>query len=820
MGNRDEIIRFLRILFAAGDVFEVRVLNAVTANYQHPHAESGYFDYEHIPKAADAILALRSYTGAYATLNPVMPALLARANNRLAPAKRDNSTTDDEILCRRWLPIDCDPVRPSGISSDDGEHEAAHALAKEIRDGLSSLGWPEPIVLDSGNGAQMLYRVDLPADDGNLVQNALEEIAKASTDKVKVDLSVFNASRIWRIPGTVNRKGDPLPDRPHRQARIVRLPKRIAILDEEHIRAVLMNTSAPVATATSPPGTPEAFDADRWVMQFCPELGKAVPWKGGRKWVFKVCPFNPDHDNSSAVLIQESSGAMAFRCHHNGCAGNDWRKLRELREPGCYDRPEAEPLPLDWGALGAKAKSEGLVINTIPPEQPAKPSPAVENTSAPDSDSPPEFTDPGKIPQRLLHIPGFIDEYVEWTMSGAPYPNRVLSFCGALAFLSYITGRKVISDRNTLPNIYLIALADPGTGKDHPRKANVAAAIAANAGAGVVDDFTSGGAIEDLMFIQPSVLFQKDEIDTMFNVIKMAKDANAEGLLGKLLTIYSSSNSSIQLRQKAMARADVFKMRNDKRQGNATPLPIVNNPYLVIFGTAVPEFFCQSLSQRVLGNGMGARCILLEAGQRGAPNRSKRLDMPDGIKRSMEVIASYTGGGPSNLSDLAPNMLEIHATPGADALLDEMAVRYDGIYHEYDRQHAHVPKAFWGRAYEKVLKLAILYAVSANVTSPVVTEDAVRWADEFVTYTTRQTLFLVSTYSFENPFDEKRQKLIRYLRENHGSYSHSALLKRSHESKELFDKLIETMTEAGEIDVEWRDGKGQKKIKTYRLCRE
>ena len=259
MGSRDEIIRFLRILFAVGDVFEVRVLNAVTANYQHPHAESGYFDYEHIPKAADAILALHSYTGAYATLNPVMPALLARANNRLAPAKRDNSTTDAEILHRRWLPVDCDPVRPSGISSDDAEHEAAHALAKEIRDGLSSLGWPEPVELDSGNGAQLLYRINLPAEDGDLVQNALTEIAKGSTNRVKVDLFVFNASRIWRIPGTVNRKGDPLPERPHRQARIVRLPKRIVILDTEHILAVISNTSAISTTAAPPSGTFEAF---------------------------------------------------------------------------------------------------------------------------------------------------------------------------------------------------------------------------------------------------------------------------------------------------------------------------------------------------------------------------------------------------------------------------------------------------------------------------------------------------------------------------------------------------------------------------------
>ena len=82
MDSRDETVRFLRTLFAAGDVFEIRALEAVTAEYQRPHAESGYFDYDHIPQAAEAISKLRSYSGAYVTLNPVNPALLGRANNR------------------------------------------------------------------------------------------------------------------------------------------------------------------------------------------------------------------------------------------------------------------------------------------------------------------------------------------------------------------------------------------------------------------------------------------------------------------------------------------------------------------------------------------------------------------------------------------------------------------------------------------------------------------------------------------------------------------------------------------------------------------
>ena len=343
MDGSDETVRFLRTIFAAGDVFEIRALNAVTADYQREHAESGYFDFDHIPLAAEAIARLRSYSGAYVTLNPVNPALLGRANNRIAPARRDNSTADGDVLARRWLPIDCDPVRPAGIASTDTEHEAALALAREIRDGLSSIGWPEPVMLDSGNGAQMLYRIELPADDEGLVRRCIEEIAKASTDQVKVDMAVFNAARIWRIAGTMNRKGDPLPDRPHRQARIISIPKTIKAVRGTLLEAVCKNTAGPAATETDcgrtdrPYDQEHAFDADRWISEHCPEIGEPKPWNGGRKWVFKVCPFNPAHDNGSAVLIQEASGAMAFKCHHNGCAGNDWRRLRKMLEPGCYD---------------------------------------------------------------------------------------------------------------------------------------------------------------------------------------------------------------------------------------------------------------------------------------------------------------------------------------------------------------------------------------------------------------------------------------------------------------------------------------------------
>ncbi|MFQ5425924.1 MAG: DUF3631 domain-containing protein, partial [Gaiellales bacterium] len=60
--------------------------------------------------------------------------------------------------------------------------------------------------------------------------------------------------------------------------------------------------------------------------------------RGQDVFVLEVCPFNGDHardggGGGSAVLTRESDGKLGFKCHHNGCAGNDWKALRALLEP-------------------------------------------------------------------------------------------------------------------------------------------------------------------------------------------------------------------------------------------------------------------------------------------------------------------------------------------------------------------------------------------------------------------------------------------------------------------------------------------------------
>ena len=770
MTDANEITHALRLWFQAGDVFEVRVLDAVSADYRREHIESGYFDYEHISAVPEALKRLLSFRGVYVTVNPVNPDLLARAVNRLRPAGRNPTTADTDIVRRRWLLIDCDPRRASGVSSSNSEHDFALAKAREIRNGLSSLGWADPIMTDSGNGAQLMYRIDLPADDGELVRRVIGEIAKASSEQVAIDTSVHNPARIWRLPGTMNCKGDSIPERPHRMARILDEPQDIVSVSREQMQDIVSYQSED--TQTDAPDdewkhTMPAFDLDSWIAQYCPELGSPQPWKGGRKWIFPVCPFNEAHTNKSAVLIQEPSGAVAFKCHHNGCSGNDWRALRELREPGCYDRREEANSDVDLSGI--------LKPNRI--EKQEKEAPL--------------FPNPGPVPDKLLSIPGFIDDVVKLSMQSAPYPNRVLSFTGALALLAFLVGRKVQDKRDNRSNIYLIALADSGTGKDHPRKVNFNIAFRAGVAGAIGDAFASGEGLEDALFMHPSMLFQADEFDCIFNTLKYSKDNRAESINEKLLKFYGASNTIYPLRKKASAK---------KKDGTVHEIAHIVNPNLVLLGTAIPQYFYESLSRRVLENGLVARCIIVEAGKRGEAGNPQPITPSDSLIRAATYLANLDVNG--NLTNEYPKPLIITETPEATAALREVQQECDRRYNFYEAQNEGAAKALWARAHEKVCKLAMLHGISSNVYNPLITEKSVRWAWKFIDHLTRRMLYMADSYVYENVFDEKCQKVIRMLREHGGRIKHAKLLNRFHDSLDNLKKVVETLMEQGILTYE------------------
>src|SRR5699024_9254804 len=96
----------------AEEYMEIRILNSNTGTL------SGYFN-----SVEDIYNAVRTFDGKYNiffTLNELSPEIIARSKNRFTKYAK-NTTTDSEIIRRKWILLDFDPVRPAGISSSEEE---------------------------------------------------------------------------------------------------------------------------------------------------------------------------------------------------------------------------------------------------------------------------------------------------------------------------------------------------------------------------------------------------------------------------------------------------------------------------------------------------------------------------------------------------------------------------------------------------------------------------------------------------------------------------------------------------------------------------
>ena len=289
-------------------------------------------------------------------------ALLARAANRTRTVRGEPTTSDSDIERRRWLALDFDPVRPAGVSSTDEEKSAALLRAEEVRDHLRGEGWPEPVVGDSGNGAHLLYRVDLPNDpeSSELVKGVLEALDFGFSDgAVEVDTAVANAARIWKLYGTTARKGDHTNERPHRRSALLEAPEGAAaeVVGRDELEdAASRRPGFPSRQARSfGPDTNghKGFDLAGWIERHGVLVRRQGPWgQGGYRYVLEKCPVN-GHSDGATYIVRFTSGAIAAGCHHNSCRGLDWADFREHYEPGAYGRDGSRDWPDETGSFEA-----------------------------------------------------------------------------------------------------------------------------------------------------------------------------------------------------------------------------------------------------------------------------------------------------------------------------------------------------------------------------------------------------------------------------------------------------------------------------------
>lgn len=314
-----QIRRTLAILAEPRQTIELRI-----PGLQGKRTDSGYFNDVDKLAAAAADYENRA-EGIYITVNPVQPALLARSSNRVRDYAKQ-TTSDRDIMRRRWIFVDFDPVRPAGISSSDEENTAALERARACRERLTQRHIPT-VLANSGNGAHLLIPIDWPNDDSStaLIKEFLLLLdSKFSDERVKVDTGMVGASHLIKLYGTMARKGDSVPERPHRRSAILDVPTQLDPVSIETIQKLMSSAKEPAHNAVQQPTNAEEQPTEALDRTFIDEVKARLDMVTYAERLLGVQAVKSGHDfrlpGNGGFLINPDKGVWY---HHGGQEGGD-----------------------------------------------------------------------------------------------------------------------------------------------------------------------------------------------------------------------------------------------------------------------------------------------------------------------------------------------------------------------------------------------------------------------------------------------------------------------------------------------------------------
>jgi putative DNA primase/helicase len=336
-----------------------------------PPVERGYFD-DLDAAARQAIEQSDLQRNVYVTISEQCDHVAGLADNKIG---KGASTKDADIAKYTNLVLDIDPVRAeSGLAATDNEHAAARRVGAAAMALAAEMGWPEPLFVDSGNGCYVIFAIDLENTKANhdLVGRVLHAFAqKVDCPVAKVDTSVGNASRIFRVAGTINRKGEATDERPHRMATIISRPTG-------HLVEVTAEQLAAFAGPEAPPSpgvfasiiqTPQQHQTIvDGVVTTLRELGLS-PTKIEKEPTFTLVSLphcsKGDSDGNTGVLVWRSGG-IQYKCFHDKCQGMTWADFQNAMNPSVGDlAAEAVAKELLGEGLNGRTLDDPLVLAKV-----------------------------------------------------------------------------------------------------------------------------------------------------------------------------------------------------------------------------------------------------------------------------------------------------------------------------------------------------------------------------------------------------------------------------------------------------------------------
>ena len=330
--NEATIRQWYDILKDNNELVEIRILDPTNRK-----TYSGYFtDVETILREVRRF----PHCNCYFSLNVINPACYSREQHDVISLHPKATTSDADIIGRKWCLIDIDCDKPSDTNSTDEEKELAKHVVNNVYKFLRDEGFSTPIVCDSANGYHLLIRQAMKNSPENteIMRKFLQVLDMFfSTDKVKVDGSTFNASRVCKLYGTSSRKGSNTSDRPQRESFIHKVPSEVLVTPNEYFAKVASYLPEPPKKDRSNNYGRDIFDLDEFISKHGIKVAKTIETTSYTKYILEECPFNSSHRAPDSAVFKMRDGGFGFKCFHNSDSHYTFTDFRLLFLPDAYD---------------------------------------------------------------------------------------------------------------------------------------------------------------------------------------------------------------------------------------------------------------------------------------------------------------------------------------------------------------------------------------------------------------------------------------------------------------------------------------------------
>lgn len=351
--DEQQIRQWWQVFKKGNKLVEIRLLGNSTY--------SGYF--KDVDTLIDALRPMLDHNNeryygvlqAYFTLNDIDDNLYGREQHDKFVKKPKATTTDCNVIRRRFVMLDFDACRVAGVSASDLEFEKAHLKAVDVYRYLIKQGFKEPIITTSGNGYHCYVPCDMPNDDehNELVKNFLKSLGNMFSDEhVEIDEKVYNPARVDKMIGSWAKKGSDTKDRKWRLAKIVKVPQDLSPNADSLFQKIadLLPKEEPKQSPNRPNrqynNNNVPFDIRTWLNTYGIEY-KEAKQGGGTKFILRHCPWEDTHSSKQewdSALFQNADGQLTFNCFHSHCKNKTWKDVRLHYEPNAYDKPQRQPV--------------------------------------------------------------------------------------------------------------------------------------------------------------------------------------------------------------------------------------------------------------------------------------------------------------------------------------------------------------------------------------------------------------------------------------------------------------------------------------------